>query len=131
MESDRLMEHFESPYHCGRLIGATHVASVRNPACGDEISIEVKFSGSAVSEAWFQARGCAVCRAAASVLCEMIEGGETQTLLGLSGQQYLAQLGFTLTPRRQLCALLPFRALKTLLYEREEHSPQANEPGRK
>jgi len=116
MDADRLMDHFETPYHRGSFLQATHNAEVCNPACGDSVTLQISVKASMIDEAWFQARACFVCAGAASILCQLAEGQRAEQIAHLSGEEFLKEIGFSLTPRRQQCALLPLQALKTILY---------------
>ena len=67
-----------------------------------------------ISEAWFEGKGCFLSQAAASVLCEHIEGQSLDGLHDFAAAEMLSLLGIPLTPRRQQCGLLAFQALKKL-----------------
>ena len=113
------LDHARWPYHRGRLVDATHVQVVRHPTCGDHVCLRMRIDGSGddarVGEAWFEGRGCLVSQAAASMLCETIEGRRLADLRQLSAQAFLATLGTPLTPARRGCALLAWQALHGML----------------
>ena len=119
MDENPISEHFESPYHRGAFPAGTHERSVRIPACGDELTLQLAIQNQQVREAWFNAAGCMVSQAATSILCEYIEGRTLESLAEFQATDMLALIGVPLTPRRQQCGLLPFRALKELIYSME------------
>jgi nitrogen fixation NifU-like protein len=69
-----ILEHAKSPRGEGKLDGATHEATASNPLCGDRVTIRVKVAGGAVRDVRFEARGCMIARASASILVETIAG---------------------------------------------------------
>jgi len=116
MDENPILDHFESPYHRGEAAAGSVDRSIRNPACGDELTLRLSIHDSQVGEAWFTAAGCMVSQAATSMLCEYVEGRTLKSLAEFQAAEMLALIGVPLTPRRQQCGLLPFRALKELIY---------------
>jgi len=116
MDENPILEHFESPYHRGEAASGAVERSIRNPACGDELTLQLAVQNGQVGEAWFTTAGCMVSQAATSMLCEYVEGRSLESLAEFQAVDMLALIGVPLTPRRQQCGLLPFRALKELIY---------------
>ena len=122
---DHILEHFESPYHKGHLECPTCSHSDRNPICGDQVTIELAIDDQQrVREAFFDGRGCAISQAAASILCESIEGKTLEELKAFQAKDMLDLLKVQLTASRQKCGLLGFKVLKTILYSLEQ-KPEA------
>jgi nitrogen fixation NifU-like protein len=113
---DHILDHFESPYHKGECPGATCQHHDRNPICGDQIRLQLRVNGSQVDAAYFDGKGCAISQAAASILCEHIEGKSIAELKTMTAPQMLQLLQVPLTASRQKCGLLGFKVLKTMLY---------------
>ena len=114
---DHILDHFESPYHKGHLDCPTCSHSDRNPICGDQVTLELLVGEhQVVTEAYFNGKGCAISQAAASILCETIEGKSLAELRDFQAKQMLELLKVRLTASRQKCALLSFKVLKTMLY---------------
>jgi nitrogen fixation protein NifU and related proteins len=113
---DHILDHFESPYHKGDCPAATCQHADRNPICGDNIRLQLRVTNGQVEAAYFDGKGCAISQAAASILCEHIEGKTVAELNALTASQMLALLQVPLTASRQKCGLLGFKVLKTLLY---------------
>ncbi|HUG93639.1 MAG TPA: iron-sulfur cluster assembly scaffold protein, partial [Planctomycetaceae bacterium] len=111
-----LFDHARSPHHRGQLATASHVQAVRHPTCGDQVCLQVRIDESGrVGEGWFDGRGCLVSQAAASILCETIEGRRVADLRDFSAEAFVATIGTPLTPARRGCALLAWQALHAIL----------------
>lgn len=117
-----LLDHIDASSHRGRLTNPTVSHIERNRLCGDEVRLELRLEGKRVQQARFEGRGCLVSQAAASMLCGFVEGRTVGELAALQAPDLLELLGVPLTPHRQQCALLAFRALKTLVYSLDESS---------
>lgn len=111
-----LIDHIDASGHRGRLTNPTATHTERNRLCGDEVRLDLRLEAAQVREARFDGRGCLVSQAAASMLCEYVEGRTIDELAALEAADVLDLFGVPLTPHRQQCALLAFRALKTVLY---------------
>ncbi len=117
---EHILDHFESPYHKGRLLHPTCSHCDKNPLCGDVIELQLKFDDhDRVTDAYFDGKGCAISQAAASMLCEQIEGKPLSELKGMTAQEMLDLLQVPLTASRQKCGLLAFKVLKTLVYSQD------------
>lgn len=115
---EHILDHYECPYHKGRLEQPTASRRERNPLCGDVVQLDVEVDADGrVRQAYFDGRGCAISQAAASILCREIEGKTLEELRNLQAQDMLDLLKVPLTSVRQRCGLLCFRALKTIVYE--------------
>ncbi|HET9992900.1 MAG TPA: SUF system NifU family Fe-S cluster assembly protein [Kofleriaceae bacterium] len=63
-----IVDHDRHPRHEGALPTATHAATADNPLCGDIVTIRFVLADGVIADAAFEARGCALSRAAASML---------------------------------------------------------------
>ena len=110
---ERILEHYDSPYHLGGAGHVTHVAELENATCGDYVRIELDVGDDyRIGEAWFQSRGCVISRAAASMLAEAIEGRSLSESAQFSAADMLELFGAPLTPLRRNCCLLSWRVLQ-------------------
>lgn len=125
--TEHILDHFECPYHKGHLDCATCQHADRNPICGDQISLELRVGDDGrIEEAWFDGKGCAISQAAASMLCETVEGKTLAEVKAFSAPDMLDLIKVPLTASRQKCGLLGFRVLKTMLYSLSARdSPEA------
>lgn len=111
-----IVAHYESPQYRGSIEGPKLSHSERNPICGDHVQLEASIDGDRVDRLRFKAQGCIISQAAASLLCEYAEGKRLLDLQRLAADEMLKLLQVPLVPGRIRCALLPFRALKSLVY---------------
>lgn len=114
-----LREPFEAEVH--------HV----NPTCGDEVTLRVHLDGGTVSDVSYDAVGCSISQASASVLNDLVVGKDVdtafavldafQTLMQGKGQvepdedvleDGIAFAGVAQFPARVKCALLSWMAFK-------------------
>lgn len=127
-----ILDHSKHPRNQGKLANATHSRRLSNPLCGDRITLSVRTEGDVIAEVGFEARGCALCVASASMLTEWIAGRTKAEVRDLKtaienavdpdGTEtappvdvWKALRGF---PARKRCATLPWEALAEALEER-------------
>jgi nitrogen fixation NifU-like protein len=114
--SERILDHYEDPFHREPVQRPTHLAEGANPVCGDSVRVELRLdSDGAVIETGFDAEGCVLSQAAASMLLEHIDGFTAEQLGDFSAESMLQLLGAPLASDRQRCCLLPWRILQTAL----------------
>jgi len=120
MNDDTLRDHLENPCNRGLLRTATLTGTKRNPVCADEVTLSLKVEASIIEEAWHQVRGCLLCRASASVLCEKLQRMSLSDAKLLSDNDALTWIGFTVSPGRIRCCVLPVQTLQQLLISYDE-----------
>jgi nitrogen fixation protein NifU and related proteins len=124
-----IVEHDRAPRNHGVLAAATHAATVDNPLCGDVVTVQARIEDGIVREIAFEGRGCALSRAAASIMTTMVRDRTTDASRQLAATfEQLVQAttdaaipdelgelrsfaGVRRFRSRRVCALLPFRAL--------------------
>lgn len=132
----QLLNHFRKPYNRGQLESASRIARGSNPRCGDELEVGVFFEGETLEMVRFEARGCSICIASASMMAESAEGlhHEQAQQLCAEVEQWFSEddeyqnelpsnLPKTLSPlvtvrshaARKPCVLLGWRALQRAL----------------
>lgn len=111
-----ILDHAREPYHHGRCSSPTHVGRFVNPSCGDFSQIELRVDvNDKIEAAWFQSQGCMINRAGGSILTEYLEGKSIDEAKQLTEQDVLTLLESPLTPRRQVCILMTYFALRDAL----------------
>ncbi|QDU91411.1 NifU-like protein [Pirellulimonas nuda] len=116
---EHILDHYEDPFHRGDLPGATHAHEDKNPLCGDLVRVALKISPEGkIEDCWFTGDGCVISQASASMLLEEIQGKTTEELKAFGAPEMLKLYGPRLTPNRQKCCLLSWRALQSAV-----HSP--------
>lgn len=116
---DHILDHYEDPFHRQQVEGATHSHEEKNPLCGDVVRIDLKLgSDGKIIDSGFSGDGCVISQASASMLLEEIQGKATEEVSRFSAEDMLRLYGARLTPNRQKCCLLAWRALQSAV-----HSP--------
>jgi len=69
-----ILEHSRNPKNFGEPADANRQARGNNPLCGDRVSVYLTVDGEQINDAHFDARGCAISIASASMMTEMIKG---------------------------------------------------------
>ena len=127
-----ILEHSRKPHNSGHLDDATCEAQGNNPLCGDRISVYVKLDGDRIKDAMFEARGCAISVASASMMTDMIKGmtvddakaahARFQELITdddppqlADDDQLAALMGVRDFPTRIKCATLPWQTFSAAL----------------
>lgn len=127
-----ILEHSRKPQNAGVLEDPTAEAQGNNPLCGDRITVYVKLDGDRISDVRFDARGCAISVASASMMTEILKGktlDEAEEAFGrfdtqLTGKEapelsdadeLSALMGVRDFPTRIKCATLPWNTLRAAL----------------
>lgn len=121
---ETLLGHYRAPRNHGRLENADFTASDENPLCGDEVSVFGRVEEGRLSVVQFEARGCVICVASASLMTEAARGmglAEARTLVAAvekmtEGREVVegdlaALSGVKDYPGRTRCATLPWTTL--------------------
>jgi nitrogen fixation NifU-like protein len=114
-----ILDHYKNPRNHGVIEDADAHAEGKNPLCGDETEIFVKFGsdGATIEDIKFHGRGCAISQAATSMLTEMVKGKQATEVATLTRDDILEEVGIPLTPVRLKCALLGLTTLKLALHK--------------
>lgn len=114
---DRILDHYEEPFHRGSCPGATHAHEDENPLCGDVIRVELAVGpDGTIRDAYFDGDGCCISQASASMLVEKMQGRRVDEVKHFTAEDMLALFGARLTPNRQKCCLLPWRVLQSAIF---------------
>ena len=124
-----ILDHERAPRNAGPVAGATHHATLDNPLCGDTVTVHARIVDGVVRELGFEARGCALSRAAASIMTTMVRDRTADAARELAATfehfvqappdaavpdelgELRAFAGVRRFRSRRVCALLGFRAL--------------------
>jgi nitrogen fixation NifU-like protein len=117
---EAILDAYRSARHRGALQNADVSFEDDNPLCGDRVRMEARLGpDDSITEVRFQAKGCAISQAAASMLCEHAAGRPRREVLAWDKKEVLDLIGITLSPIRLKCALLPLKVLQAALWRRE------------
>lgn len=124
--AEEILDHYKHPRHFGHLGEPSLVYHDTNPFCGDEITLELKIENGRVADVAFTGRGCAISRAAASMMSEEIIGMSLDELRKWQKEDIVDLLGIEVGPVRIKCALLPLKALKAAVWGLAEDDESAS-----
>ena len=130
-----ILEHNKNPRNFGEIEGADKMADGNNPLCGDALRVYVKMDGDTVSEVAFKGSGCAISKASASMMTQVVKGkskDEAETLFDEFHRMVLGELdeeteenhlgklkifaGVREFPARVKCASLSWHTLNAALH---------------
>jgi len=69
-----ILDHNKKPRNFKKLETANHIAEGYNPLCGDHLTVYLNLEGDAVKEITFEGTGCAISKAAASMMTQAVKG---------------------------------------------------------
>lgn len=127
-----ILDHSRKPKNAGVLEDPTGEAQGNNPLCGDRITVYVKLDGERINDVRFDARGCAISVASASMMTEILKGktlGDAEAAFERFNTQLTdkeapvlaeddelsALMGVRDFPTRIKCATLPWHTLRAAL----------------
>ena len=115
---EEILEHYTHPHNYGTLEQADISHQENNPLCGDTIRFDIKLEedGQTVKDVRFSAVGCAISKASASMLTDLLLGQTLDEIKALTNEDVLDELGIELGPVRLKCALLPLKVVKVGAY---------------
>ncbi|MHB1628723.1 MAG: Fe-S cluster assembly sulfur transfer protein SufU [Bacilli bacterium] len=127
-----IMDHYQHPRNQGSIEGGvgdeTLSVDLKNPTCGDEITLQMKIEEGLVTDVRFKGTGCSISMASASMMTEAIKGKPVAEALALAeefrkmmkGEEFDADrmgdiealAGVCRFPARIKCATLAWHALE-------------------
>ena len=115
---EEILEHYTHPHHYGTLEQADISHEEHNPLCGDRVRFDICLDDDAqtIKDVRFSGVGCAISKASASMLTDMIVGKTLDEVKELTKQDVLDEMGLELGPVRLKCALLPLKVVKAGVY---------------
>jgi len=138
-----ILDHNKKPRNFRKLESANHSAEGFNPLCGDHLTIYLDVEGDAVKEIAFEGSGCAISKAAASMMTQAVKGKSREQIEELFTQFHsmvtgefdeetetskLGNLkifgGVREFPVRVKCATLPWHTLHAALNNKEHASTE-------
>ncbi len=69
-----ILDHHRRPRNYHAMPEASCTAEGKNPSCGDQLTVWLRFEGDVVADVSFQGVGCAISRASASLMTQAIKG---------------------------------------------------------
>ena len=127
---EMILDHYRRPRNKGEIEKPDETIVMKNPLCGDEITIQVRYEGDQVADVGFVGRGCSISQASASMMTQLIKGKNREEIDALRtrfrdmvmGNKSIASdsslgslralSGVSKFPARVKCALLAWNALE-------------------
>ena len=138
-----ILDHNKKPRNFRKLEHANHSAEGFNPLCGDHLTIYLDLEGDAVKEIAFEGSGCAISKAAASMMTQAVKGKSKEQAEALFSEFHsmvtgeldeesetnnLGNLkifaGVREFPVRVKCATLPWHTLHAALHNKDSASTE-------
>lgn len=119
--SEIILDLYKNPLNYGHLSNPELKAKGGNPLCGDEVSFELKLDGEKVKDIKFTGIGCAISKASASLLTEMVKGKTLREIKAFGEKEIFQELGGIIQTRVK-CALLSLVVLKRGIEEYQKNS---------
>jgi nitrogen fixation NifU-like protein len=115
---EEILEHYTHPHNYGTLEHPDISHEEDNPLCGDRIRFDIQLDedGQTVKDVRFSAVGCAISKASASMLTDLLVGQTLGEIKDLTNEDVIDELGIELGPVRLKCALLPLKVVKVGAY---------------
>lgn len=73
-----ILDHNKKPRNFHKLDDANHTAEGYNPLCGDHLTVYLKLEDDQVKDVSFVGSGCAISKAAASMMTQAVKGKSKQ-----------------------------------------------------
>ncbi len=124
-----VLDHSRHPRNQRRMEPHDREAEGHNPLCGDKVRVYARLCDGKVADVTFEASGCAICVASASLMTEATRGRTSSAARALAGQfettlttgtgdlsgDLAALTGVSQYPSRIRCATLPWKTLLAAL----------------
>ncbi len=126
-----ILDHYKHPHHKGLRDPFEAEVHHVNPTCGDEVTLRVHLSEGVVEDVSYDALGCSISQASASVLTDLVIGKPVEQAMGIHAEfltlmqgkgtvepdeetleDGIAFAGVAKFPARVKCALLSWMAWK-------------------
>ena len=73
-----ILDHNKKPRNFRKLEAANHKAEGYNPLCGDQLTVYLQLENDTVKDISFEGSGCAISKAAASMMTQAVKGKTKQ-----------------------------------------------------
>src|SRR5215217_8182633 len=128
---EMILDHYRRPRNKGEIENPDETIVMKNPLCGDEITVQLRYDGDEVADVGFVGRGCSISQASASMMTQLVKGKNVDEIevlrarfrdmvmgadTGADDDKALGSLralsGVAKFPARVRCALLAWNALE-------------------
>ena len=127
---EMILDHYRRPRNKGEIENPDETIVMKNPLCGDEITIQLRYDGDKIEDVGFVGRGCSISQASASMMTQLVKGKSASEIEDLGSRfrgmvmgddagasdaslgSLRALSGVAKFPARVRCALLAWNALE-------------------
>jgi len=125
-----ILDHYRHPRNRGELPDADVTVHMNNPACGDEVRLQLRFDAGRIADVRFLGQGCSISQASTSMMTQLLRGRTPAEAAALAARfkqmmhgdpeaardkalgELRALAGVSKFPVRVKCALLGWNALE-------------------
>ena len=140
-----ILDHYRKPRNRGDLDDRTVEVLMRNPTCGDEITLQLKIEDERIADVKFLGDGCSISQASVSMMTTLLKGESLDTAHHVAtrftkmmhGDEEAARdpdlgnlrslAGVAKFPVRIKCALLGFDALQEAMKKNQAEAANGDE----
>lgn len=132
-----ILDHNQNPRNFGPLSDANKSADGHNTVCGDQLHVDISIENNTINNIHFSGQGCAISRASASIMTDIIKGKTVDEALAFfesfhdfitknknSTNIDLEKLkvfeGVKAYPMRVKCAMLAWHTMKSALKDNKK-----------
>ena len=83
---DIIIEHFQNPRN--NILKGYKETRLRNPSCGDDVTVECLVEGNNIKEVNFNGKGCSICCASASIMTDTLKNKQKDKALEIINNYY-------------------------------------------
>ena len=111
--SQKVLDHFMKPHNVGKLENPDATATEGSPACGDQVSIDMKVDPETlvIKDIKFQSYGCASNIATGSIITDMAKGHTIEEAKSITWKEAAEELD-GLPPVKMHCSVLAVDTLR-------------------
>jgi nitrogen fixation NifU-like protein len=142
---EMILDHYRRPRNKGTLEHADVSIPMKNPLCGDQITLEMRLEGDQIADVRFTGQGCSISQASTSMMTELVKGrsiadvehlreqframvmGNAEAAQDASLGKTRALSGVARFPARVKCALLGWSALEEGIAEARSEARSAEQ----
>ena len=106
-----ILDHYRNPRNNKKIEPHTHDAEGQNPLCGDELEIFIEVEDGMIKDISFEAEGCAISQASASLMTESLKGKSLTEANAIYGKMHRVLTGADPQDGDELIALGKLEAL--------------------
>jgi nitrogen fixation protein NifU and related proteins len=107
----QILDNYHNPQNYGKPAKYSHSINLQNTSCGDAVTMYLNVENDVITDIHFEAEGCAISIAAASILSEELKGKSVNEIAALDADYVQDLIGIKLSISRVKCAHMPLDAI--------------------